>query len=126
MSADNETKQATESVTEILSTLALERDADGNLSQRFEALWRRTTTGYALGNTYTYKVEEIDASLGAIVRAAAACGLAVLDAYLDSGVWGWRFYVWETSEPLLPQEGATPEEAAAKALIAAVEPAHDA
>ena len=71
----------------------------------------------------------IDASLEAIVRAAAACGLSVHlfhPARWPQGVaaqeWTARLSNWKYEEDVSPSvlaEGAPPEEAAARALVAA-------
>lgn len=68
----------------------------------------------------------LDASLGAIVRAAAACGFHVAHMGMDHEGVGWAVAFWSKVEhtPLdthLYKEGlgSTPEEAAARALVAA-------
>ena len=93
---------------------------------RFEAL--RLLRG--LAGLQGFWRGEIAASLGAIVRAAAACGLNIHlfhPARWPQGVaaqeWTARLDNWKFEEDVFPvgmAAGATPEETAARALVAAV------
>ena len=99
--------------------------------RRFEVLRRPNSHWRVQGqqNTFYAWLGGIDASLGAIVRAAAACGLSVHlfhPARWPQGVaaqeWTARLSNWKYEEDVSPSvlaEGATPEEAAARALVAA-------
>ena len=93
---------------------------------RFEALRLRRLQGFTgeANRTLGTWTGEIDASLDAIVLAAAECGLV---CELSQQGKRWSATVWRRARPLLSDPtgrtscgGATPGEALAKALVTAV------
>ena len=98
---------------------------DGQLDPRFEALRRRMTDAEWVTLTwpdvrdpsrveYVSRQWIIDTSLGAIVRAAAACGLGTITFWYHNDCWHVRL------GDMCSWDAATPEEALARALVAAV------
>ena len=113
------------SVEDLLRPLAEWEWPGQGLDTRFDALrGYELIRGEKLSNPIGLRVHTIDASLGAIVRAAAACGLDVVELYQwPGGAWGCTLRHYLSTLPTDPPRpkgtGATPEEAAARALVAA-------
>ena len=117
---------STQTGADILRPLAERGDERFSALRKPRMVWRHRGLGLMPFVSETEWM--VDDSLGAIVRCAAACNAHVDylgDKYTTDGVWVCILLVRpdqeDGDEAEYVEDGSTPEEAAARALVAAVE-----
>ena len=136
MSVSDKANLATETVTEMLSTLASARDADGNLLECFDALrgeheWAHATEGTrsVCFTCLAYDDEEhppycLRTDLGALLDVLTACGLGMRTLVWESGDVTVQVNRQETDAVVfaltIPEHAKSVRDVLAKAIVAAV------